>query len=382
MTAKSNTAPFRGLSPADWRTIKPPEWVVPGIIRRGYIMLLTGIPGCGKSLFAGGIGLAGASGQGFLNHPPPSHAQSVAYLGLDASQDDYLMFLPRIAASVGAETGRAVGPHYDGVPFQLFFTTRSLDVTKKSVSPPSNVTPEGRDLNGLYDAATTYGPPGLNEFGEIKPDPSIRPPNLLIVDCLRNLHAGEENDSTQMSKVMDRLRGLANKGVAIILIHHEHKYSEHSKGTTYTARGSSVISASVDSHLSLGNSEPKNRSRKIHAKWVKGRGADEFPEFWYRMSWDETAITFTTDVDKPRGDRAWENLEKAGLAVSWNRLQSSISGDSENLAEVALARGWKKMKNEQGKARWYPPAPQDRQLSAGTLIETLDKGGNRGDSAV
>jgi len=370
-TATHNSDPFIGLTPDTWRSIKPPPWVVPGFIRKGYIMLLTGIPGSGKSLFAGGLGLAAASCQGFLGQSAPPHPMRVAYLGLDASHEDYLMFLPRIATGMDCSVGRAIGPDGHIIPFQLFFSKRSVDVVADSKRPKASVTPEGRDLNGLILAA------GENKavmIGDEQVEVLTRP-DLLIVDCLRKLHSGEENDSSHMSKVMDRLRALANQGVAIVVIHHEGKFNEGSgsKGTTYMARGSSVISGSIDSHLSLGHSKVENRSRKIHATWAKGRGADEFPEFWYRMTWDEKEVTFATDADKPRGDRAWENAESAGKAVSWNRLQVMISTDSENLADVARQRGWTKKMNDQGKSRWYPPAPKDRQ------IDPL--GGNRGDSA-
>jgi predicted ATP-dependent serine protease len=65
-------------------------------------------------------------------------------------------------------------------------------------------------------------------------------PSLLIIDPLRYFHGAEENDSTEMARVMQYLRALAANGCATVLLHHPAK-SENSTG-----RGSSVIRGACD----------------------------------------------------------------------------------------------------------------------------------------
>jgi len=62
---------------------------------------------------------------------------------------------------------------------------------------------------------------------------------VLIFDSLIRFHSGEENSSSDMSKVISSLRSLTRSGASVIVIHHRGK-SEHSY------RGSSDILAGVD----------------------------------------------------------------------------------------------------------------------------------------
>lgn len=73
-------------------------------------------------------------------------------------------------------------------------------------------------------------------------------PVLVIIDSLIRVHGRDEDASVEMARVMKHLRGIANGGVTIVLIHH------HNKGTgplEVRARGSSDIPAGVDLELAL-----------------------------------------------------------------------------------------------------------------------------------
>jgi len=67
----------------------------------------------------------------------------------------------------------------------------------------------------------------------------VKEDTVLIFDSLIRFHTGEENSSSDMSKVISSLRSLTCNGASIIIIHHKGK-SEHSY------RGSSDILAGVD----------------------------------------------------------------------------------------------------------------------------------------
>ena len=73
-------------------------------------------------------------------------------------------------------------------------------------------------------------------------------PVLVIIDSLIRVHGHDEDASVEMAQVIKHLRGIANGGVTIVLLHH------HNKGTgalEIRARGSSDIPAGVDLELAL-----------------------------------------------------------------------------------------------------------------------------------
>jgi len=59
------------------------------------------------------------------------------------------------------------------------------------------------------------------------------PPGLIIFDTLRASHTGDENNSQQMSFVMNNLKDLRDSGFTIIVLHHTAKSNERTyKGST------------------------------------------------------------------------------------------------------------------------------------------------------
>jgi len=352
--AGPNPSKFTSKGPLDWKRVQPPPWVAPGFVRKGHILLLTGHPGAGKSVLAGAIGLAAANGISFLGHPggDPAH---VAYLGLDAPIEDYYFFLPRVAKTLDLLTG-VHAEFNDDFCFRMLHTTQPFDI--RVPKELHGDFPEGNDLSAIQTAAqvevfpkTLLFQPREDEEAIFK-DPYISFPNLLILDCLRSLHGGEENSSEEMSEVMTRLRAVANKGIAIILLHHENKPIQGSTGGTYVARGSSVISAAVDSHLRLHPRKARDNKKRILGKWVKGRGADSQNEFAYVMSWDKERLSFDHSDIEIKGEPAWEKLEKAGDALEWNHLIAMVGESGTTMRGVLNKRGWKQ--NQKTKL-WTPP---------------------------
>ncbi len=73
-------------------------------------------------------------------------------------------------------------------------------------------------------------------------------PVLVVIDSLIRVHRQKEDDATSMSKVVDRLRKIANWGTIILVIHH------HRKGEgplSQKLRGSSDIPGGVDIEYAL-----------------------------------------------------------------------------------------------------------------------------------
>jgi hypothetical protein len=65
---------------------------------------------------------------------------------------------------------------------------------------------------------------------------------VIVYDCLSNLHSANENDNVKMREVLDVLTDInARLGTSCIVIHHFGKPSEYEKGNTWRIRGASSI---------------------------------------------------------------------------------------------------------------------------------------------
>jgi RecA-family ATPase len=72
---------------------------------------------------------------------------------------------------------------------------------------------------------------------------------MMILDPLRELHAGKENDADHMAVILRPLRQLAHAmGVTVVLMHHKNKYGTDA---ATAVRGSTAITASADQIITL-----------------------------------------------------------------------------------------------------------------------------------
>jgi len=89
-------------------------------------------------------------------------------------------------------------------------------------------------------------------------------PKLLILDPLRELHGGDENDAADVARLLEPLRSLQREGCACMLVHHLGKANE-SRGKKQRGgqrlRGSSALHGSVDSALYLETSGEGDKKR-------------------------------------------------------------------------------------------------------------------------
>jgi len=105
---------------------------------------------------------------------------------------------------------------------------------------------------------------------------------LVIIDTLRLAHNREENSSTDMKPVIDRLKELSKKA-AILFIHHNRKSTSWNR--TPTARGedmmgSQTIRGNVDSQLTFTNlGEQPDSTFRIKITHTKSRFCKPFKTF-------------------------------------------------------------------------------------------------------
>jgi len=262
------------LTAAQVTKIQMPPWVLDGWIRAKTLTMLSAPGFAGKSNLATALAAHAASGRGFLGQPAPVRRMRVVYVGNDAADWDHATQLRRILAGAGL--------------------------------PPESCDPTDEHSGGLwycFQSLTLSDPSRFDEILGSVAYPSGALPDLIVVDTLRAFHDLDENDSTAMTHVMRFFRGFAARNAAILLLHHSKKPPRGEGAGSWewdSARGSSAIHNSLDTHMILVPFSGRGRrpklgakSSKISVRWVKGRGGAAAPALRYKMEWSDEAIRFT-----------------------------------------------------------------------------------------
>lgn len=280
MATSRSSKPIVLVPGAELLDIQPPPFLLPGLVRERTLTMVAAAPFSGKSALLTAVAVAISSGAGLM-FDAPKRSGSVLFLALDGPRWDYAGLERKICAGLGLDVsgdrGDPMHPLYDlhyCFDRQIRAAVRQKDSTVRS--------PRWERL--IAEAGTTW------DLSTGEKDEGL--PDLIIVDCLRKVHTGPENDDEHMGVVMDAFQWLADQGPAVVVAHHTGKQTE-GKAKVYHARGSSVISGSVDSILDLTpNPNSTDHDVRVRARWTKGRGGDLPPRWSYTMSWNEEQLTF------------------------------------------------------------------------------------------
>jgi hypothetical protein len=178
--------------------IQPMEYIVPALgIARNTITLWTGADDHAKTFLVQSMALAVAQGSEFLSMDCPQ----IPVLYLDLENPDFLV-QGRLKSILDNE---------EPTPIETF---RYWGIWNQQQPPKA-----GSELL-------------LTIAKETRP--------LIIIDPFRYFHTAEENDSTEMSGVMQYLRACAAHGCAVVILHHP------AKAEGSTGRGSSAIRGACD----------------------------------------------------------------------------------------------------------------------------------------
>lgn len=147
---------------------------------------------------------------------------------------------------------------------------------------------------------------------------------VIIIDSLVRAHDKEENSVMEMSKVMKRLRELANMGATILFLHHR------GKSETIKFRGSSDISAGVDVAYVL-----EKRNGYLMLDCIKNRLAKEEKLFMTLEITPEDAILQTRQDEL---EEKAEQVEDERMNVIENAIrdltESGIKPTREDVYKV------------------------------------------------
>jgi hypothetical protein len=158
-------------------------------------------------------------------------------------------------------------------------------------------------------------------------------PLLIVIDSLIRVHRQKEDDAASMSRVIGRLRKIANAGTTVLVIHH------HRKGEgpiQQKLRGSSDIPGGVDIEYALVKKEDyllfysvKTRTQPLEPIKLRIEVTEEEIEWEYAGTEEEDALEIIVDIlgdGRPWGvNEIWEELKRRECEIGINRLRKALA---------------------------------------------------------
>lgn len=240
----------RFLRASDYVTLPRPTetWLVDSVLPAGGSMLLYGDPKVGKSFAALQLAASLASGGDWLGFPV-RRSCSVCYIQLDTPRSLWADRVGQLGSSglATSDIWLADRETLEAWPFDI------LDSSHQIL---------------LYEALRSIEKvdPGT---GELSPGPDV-----VIIDTLRESHRGDENDATDMQKVLSQWTSVV-KPAALVLIAHGRKASpERGSSLINDNRGSNYIVGAVDciAHMTSKGMEIGGRSIDEHFIHLERQG--------------------------------------------------------------------------------------------------------------
>lgn len=240
----------------------PPDqkWIVPDYIPAGEITLFTGYGGAGKSLLAQQLSTCIASGAELLGLP--IERKRVLYVTAEDSED----VLHRRQLAIMSRL------NYPNIGNRLMLASI-----------------RGRSDNALNTPANVDGTGGSKLKTDLHNTIIARNADVVILDNIAHLFAGNENDRGEVTRFINDLYGMVKRlSVTILLIGHPNKAGDSYSGSTaWLAAVRSQIEIArpeeaIDPDarvLRLGKANYARAGREVSFRWHEGAFArdDELP---------------------------------------------------------------------------------------------------------
>ncbi|MBD3362104.1 AAA family ATPase [Candidatus Dojkabacteria bacterium] len=143
-----------------------------------------------------------------------------------------------------------------------------------------------KDSIFYLDLETEFKGEAVNELEQFIQQNDI---DVLIIDTMVRFQRGDENNSKDVASFFAILRKLLKSLKSIFLIHHLRKGNPDEKAGNMSARGSSDIPASVDSHFLI---EQTKNADFLTIRNVKNRLVKEFSDVTFKIVSDEDELRF------------------------------------------------------------------------------------------
>mgnify|MGYP001587507444 CR=1 FL=1 len=156
--------------------------------------------------------------------------------------------------------------------------------------------------------------------------------SVIFFDSLRAMHDADENDSTEMQRIMNLLKIIMRENITVIFTHHHRKKGPFEKGNVgmEASRGSSAINAAINGHISL-SEEVRDMGIYVVVRHLKSKDAAKVQPFEMRVV-DETEneIRFEYKGDYKAGEKKTTETKDAIIAImqkdsAWHSAKDFIN---------------------------------------------------------
>lgn len=166
---------------------------------------------------------------------------------------------------------------------------------------------------------------------------------LVIIDSLRRVISGDENDSRVINRLQHSFKSLMDLGVTIFSIHHQTKdYMGINRSGLEKLRGSSDIGAMVDTHLML----EKTKNGQLKLTQTVLRMQPELPPMLINLpSQDNKHFAFSSFLDNEE-DKPKNKLDEAKFKVIYllqngpltqkDLIESILADENLNIKETTI----------------------------------------------
>jgi hypothetical protein len=182
----------------------PPYYLIDQIIMKGTVSILGGVPGIGKSIIALSIIKSLLTGEPLWGRFQVFETGPVILV----DEENPAHLLSERLQLIGIE---------ENLSLHLLFS------------------------QGVRLDEESYFDAFMRKLEEVKPI-------LVVIDSLIRVHRQNENDNTEMARVIEQIRRIANWGTTVLLIHH---YKKGETPLIERFRGASEIIAGVDIQYAL-----------------------------------------------------------------------------------------------------------------------------------
>lgn len=280
------------------RKVKKPLWLVRGLLPERGVAVIAGEPKSNKTWAAIELGMSVATATPAFGEFDSSHRRSVA---LFLAEDDEQAVQNRLR-SLGATEKRADG------------RLKNLHISYRRAL---NLLDE-REVAGLVAACRALP----------------EPPAMVVLDPLRDLHGADENDSTEMARVMGQLRALRDVlGCTVLFVHHVSKSTKDTadRRPGQRMRGSSAIHGAVDAGIYLSGTRAEDNHRwtnRVDVEIKGGKGAGHF-DLQLEVGDDpETDQAVRAEWKVIRGDEDGRDATKAEVAAVLAKAKEPMSTEA------------------------------------------------------
>lgn len=245
------------LSEIVTRPSRPPDWLLPGILHRGTMVVLAGQPGVGKSVLSLTLTLAKATGYPFLGRD--LEPGRVLYFDEENSQPDFEEYIRWAWRGLGKPPARLLD--------------KNIQMERFSLSEKSG------QFQGHYKHMIDCA----REFQ----------PELVVIDTATPAcQIKDENDNAMATEAIQRLRAVQSVAPNSCILILKHARVDNESGT-HTVRGAKAWVGATDAtifHMGLGGAPRADGLRnsqlvpekirafglqstlKIHPEWVDQEG--------------------------------------------------------------------------------------------------------------